>query len=334
MNRILFRADADPVVGTGDLSSLITLSAQFDRGRWESHFMVRRHAFAEGIVDSRGIERVLWLNPDISIEYEVVAVNRAVEEWGFAAVLFEITRDRLDSYRGLTSRAVKACICFDSNVPVDFDVIVNWDVNSSELFEGKKFEKAELLLGPQYVLLPVEFDPKRINERVHPETISSVLVAMGGADEHDLTGEACRALAGMNKDLSLRVVLGVGYRYEENLLETFRATRMRSLVERNVSDMFSRYMGCDFAVGTGGLTVSELAASRTRAAVVAAYKHQVARCEYFARLGAVRYLGFRRVDRVGLESAMAEPYTFVPYGFFRPHVVCEAVERALLRRGR
>lgn len=332
MRRILFRADADPAVGTGDLTSLAGLSALFDPDRWEPYFMCRRHAFAEGIVVSRGIERVLWLDQNLSTDDEVKALNRAVEDWNFAAVVFEITRNRLDSYLGLTDRVIKVCVCFDPHVPADFDVVVNWDVDGLGLFDGRKFPKAELLLGPRYVLLPVEFNPQRVRKRVYSEKISNVLVAMGGADEHDLTCAACRALIDLARGFSLRVVLGVGYREEATLLRTLRGACLKFAVERNVKDMFSRYLECDFAVGTGGLTLSELAATRTRAAIVAAYEHQISRCEYFSRLGTIRYLGFRKIEPTELEAAMAATYTFLPDGFFRPYAVVEAVERAVQRR--
>jgi spore coat polysaccharide biosynthesis predicted glycosyltransferase SpsG len=332
VRRILFRADADPAVGTGDLASLAGLAASFDPARYEAHFMVRRHAYAEGLAAARGLARVHWLAPDLDLAGEVAAVNQAVDGLGLAALVFEITRVPLDSYPAFTDRAVRACVCFDSRVPRDFDVVVDWDVSGPRAFAGLEFPRAELLLGPGYVLLPPHFDLERAArvERARPRR--RVLVAMGGADEHDLTARACAALAGLGRELELTVVLGPGYRQEERLRARLAASGLTHRVERNVPDMFARYLECDFAVGTGGLTVSELAATRTPAAVVAAYAHQVERCEFFAAMGAVRYLGFGALDPAALAAALDGDYTLAPVGFFRPQAVREAVERAIARR--
>ncbi len=331
-HRILFRADADPAVGTGDLASLAGLAASFDPVRYESHFMVRDHAFAQDLAAAKGLSRVLWLDPALDLAGEAAAVNAAVDELGLAALVFEITRVPLDSFPAFTDRAVRACVCFDARVPRDFDVVVNWDVTGPRAFAGLDFPRAELLLGPGYVLLPPHFDLERAARVQRAKPRRRILVAMGGADEHDLTARACAALAGLGQDLELAVVLGPGYRAEEGLRAQLAASGLPHRVERNVPDMFARYLDCDFAVGTGGLTVSELAATRTPAAVVAAYAHQVERCEYFAAMGAVRYLGFGAVDPAALAAALDGEYTLAPAGFFRPSAVREAVERAIARR--
>jgi len=330
--RILFRADADPAVGTGDLASLAGLAASFDPARYETHFMARRHAFARDLAAARGLARMHWLDPDLDLAAEVAALNRAVADLDLAALVFEITRVPLEAYAGLTDRPVRACVCFDARVPRDFDVVVNWDVSAPRLFSGLEFPRAELLLGPGCVLLPPGFDLERAARVRRARPRRRILVAMGGADEQDLTARVCAGLAGLGRDLALRVVLGPGYGHEARLRAKLAAAGLEHRVERNVTDMFSRYLECDFAVGTGGLTVSELAATGTPAAVAAAYDHQVERCEFFAAMGAVRYLGFRRADPGDLAAALDADLVPAPAGFFRPRAVQEAVERAIARR--
>jgi spore coat polysaccharide biosynthesis predicted glycosyltransferase SpsG len=60
--------------------------------------------------------------------------------------------------------------------------------------------------------------------------------------------------------------------------------------------MFREYLAADIAISAGGLTAYELIACRTPTMLIAVRRHQIHRCEYFARHKLVHYLGFKEFN--------------------------------------
>jgi len=125
---------------------------------------------------------------------------------------------------------------------------------------------------------------------------------MGGADELDFTSKVADAVA--DKKRELIIVVGAGYEKKEELANLLDKKNIRYDIKVNVQDMLSEYLACDFAIGAGGLTSSELVASHTPCAFIATYEHQIARCEYFDRNEWGKYLGFRGFNRIKLMNAV------------------------------
>ena len=57
--------------------------------------------------------------------------------------------------------------------------------------------------------------------------------------------------------------------------------------------MLDEYLSCNIGIGAGGLTSSEMVATRLSTILIATYKHQIARCKYFDKQGWAKYLGYR-----------------------------------------
>ena len=71
--------------------------------------------------------------------------------------------------------------------------------------------------------------------------------------------------------------------------------------------MFEEYLDCDVAIGSGGLTASELVATRTPSVLIATYEHQIERCRYFDSARNVKYIGYRQFDNQELMRSIAYP---------------------------
>lgn len=326
MKRILFRADAKPSIGTGDLVSLIQLSRYFEETGWEACFAIRATPAAEALLQKHGIRRVISIPERCSVADEIASLNRCIAEHEPDVLFFEITERPLRDYAGLTPGPLKACICFDNGVTPDWELVVNWDVDAARLYPPRLFPKTRFLLGPEYVVLPPSFDLGACARRSYKSKVENVLVAMGGADEHDFTSRVARAFLETPGDFSLHVVVGAGYERQAALAALLKGDRRGHRLSVNVPDMFPLYMEADLGVGAGGLTSSELVASRTPAALIAAYEHQVARCEHFAARGWARYWGFRRFSAEQIRRALAEPPAPPRDAAFRPRAIFEAVE--------
>ncbi|MDD5072691.1 MAG: hypothetical protein PHX64_02355 [Candidatus Omnitrophica bacterium] len=326
MKNIVFRADAKTCIGTGDLVSLIHLSRYFEKEGWRAHFIIRGYDLGLALAEKHALKNLSVIDPDSGIEEEVDNINRYIKKNGIDAAFFEITERPLADYRGITPEAIKACVCFDGAVPDDFDLVVNWDVSAEETFRGRAAGRARFLLGPQYVILPADFQFDRIRERKDKETVRTVLITLGGADEFDLTKKAVEALAGLDTSLELHIILGSGYRYRETLKRRLGDLALKYELKQNIASMFQEYMNCDLAISAGGLTAYELVCTRTPALLTAVYEHQVTRCEYFDKKRYARYMGFRTIDPVMVKEALRRSVAVDPGIFPRTDSIREAVD--------
>ncbi|MGA1823506.1 MAG: hypothetical protein ACMUIP_02500 [bacterium] len=293
LKRVLFRADANPKIGIGDLMSLIHLSYYFKTDGWETFFMIRSYTAGLRLAEQYGIVNCEIIDNNITIPEEVCAINKFVHEKNISLIFFEVTENRVSDYVGISSDVYKACVSFDGFILPDMDVVVDWDVEATRFFQPEKYSKTKFLLGPEYVILPFNFDFDRIKKRKYTNTPERLLICMGGADEFNLTCRVVNVLKKQKIKLQTTIVIGAGYAFRNELEDSLKNAAFPCEIKENISDMFEEYMKCDIAIGTGGLTSSELVATRTPALLIAAYEHQVARCKYFHKKGWVYYLGYR-----------------------------------------
>ena len=291
--KVLFRADAKPEIGIGDLMSLIHLSKYFEADGWTTFFMIRSYPAALKLVERYEIEHLKIIESSISIPEEVATINQFLLDNDIDLVFFEITENRLSDYTGITSDVYKACVSFDGYILPDMDLVVDWDVEAEKYFQPQKYPDTKFLLGPEYVILPFDFDMKRVAKRAFNIPPKRLLICMGGADEFNLTCKIVNALIEQKNKMHITIIIGSGYEYREELEHCLKNSELSFEIKENISNMFEEYMACDVAIGTGGLTSSELVATRTTAFLIAAYQHQEARCRYFDEKGWAIYLGNR-----------------------------------------
>lgn len=292
LKKVLFRADAKPSIGIGDLMSLIHLSEYFTASGWQTHFMIRGYEAGVSLSKTYELKRLHILSPYATIEEEVESINHYCRLNQIDLLFFEITERRLTEYSGLLNSVKKACVCFDGYISHDFNLVVDWDVESKKFFTPLDFKKTKFLLGPEFVILPIEFYlDSRISNRNHKLPAKTVLIAMGGADESNFTRILSEIISKKRPDLFLNIIVGSGYEYKDSLFESLSILSTNFSIKHNISNMIEEYISADIAIGAGGLTASELVASKTPCMLMATYKHQIARCQYFDTHGYAFYLG-------------------------------------------
>lgn len=305
MKKVLFRADARPTIGIGDLMSLIHLSKYFEDYGWETHFMIRGYDAGVKLTSKYNLKHLEILPSDISVMDEVDAINQYSIRKSIDMLFFEITERKLTEYQGLLSEVTKACVCFDGVILDDLNLVVDWDVAASKYFRPENYQDTIYLLGPKYVVLPKEFycDP-RIEQRKYNSKIRNVLIAMGGADEFNFTQKIAELLIERRPDLYLKIIIGSGYEFKQELEDRLSCFPSNYSIKHNITNMLEEYLLADLAIGAGGLISSELVASRTPALLLATCEHQVARCQYYATEGQVIYLGLRTFDEKSLLASL------------------------------
>jgi len=293
MPKILFRADAEKSIGTGDLMSLIYLSREFSKNSWESYFVVRDYREALNLIKGRKLENLYMLKSDDSLESEIDFIKRLCVREDLDCIFLEVTKNSLLEYRGLGDlRAIKACINFDGVISDDFDIVVNWCIDSTNILYNRHLRNnRKFILGFENVILPADLDWDRIENRTYNKGIEKILIAIGGVDEFNLTEKILLALAQKQHDYKVRVIAGPGYNGSKDFFDSVSARFKEFVFKENVESLFEDYLWADIAFSAGGLISSELVATHTPAILIATHRHQEKRCEYFANKGWAYYAG-------------------------------------------
>lgn len=311
MIRILLRADAYPAIGTGDLMSLVYFSRhpRVVAAGWECHFMVRDHRTARDLLADRNVPRVAVIPAGASSDEETAALAGHVAVHGIDAVLFEITGRRLDTFDLSGIDTVIGAVDFYHWIPKGIDLVINWDTGADRIYRREDFPGTDFFLGPEYVFLAPEFLSG--NRRWQPAESDRrpIVVAMGGADEFNLT---CRVLAALiprtTPSTPFTVIVGAGYAHLAELQTLVEETGASVTIKRNVIDMCGEFLGARHVFGAGGLTAYELVATGTPCSLVVCYEHQMDRCRSFADKGWARYLGHRSaLDPIALPPPEKTP---------------------------
>jgi spore coat polysaccharide biosynthesis predicted glycosyltransferase SpsG len=325
MKRILFRADAAPNIGIGDLMSLINISKYFDDDI-EKYFMIKNYQAAVDLVKKYAVQNCEILDLSMDIEQEIKLINNFIEKRKIDLVFFEITERKLSDYQTISSEVKKVAINFDGAIPNNLDLVIDWDVEANKYFDQMQFPQTKFLLGPKYVILPKEFYCNKIIS-IKDSTKKRIIVAMGGADEFDFTSKVVSSILGSKLDVELNIIVGSGYTHLENLNQILENSTMKYELKQNITNMLEEYLSCDIGIGAGGLTASEMVAIKISPILIATYEHQIARCVYFDKMGWAKYLGFREFDSEELINAIVDPIEISNKNIFDTKVIIDEIKK-------
>lgn len=325
MKKILFRADAKPSIGIGDLMSLINLSFYFDEREWESYFIIRSYKAGVELVKKYNLKNIFIIDENLSLDEEIKYINDFIKDNSIDIIFFEITERKLSNYIGIDS-IKKVAVNFDGHILNDLDLVIDWDVEAYKFFDTDKYPKTKFLLGAQYVILPKEFYSQKVQNRKLNYPAKKLLIAMGGADELNFTQKVVNSIIKSELDIELNIIVGAGYEHRDELEKTLKSSNLKFGIKQNIKNMLNEYLDADIAIGAGGLTSSELVASKTPAILIATYEHQVARCKYFGEQKFAKYLGFREFNEKELIEAIKNPIKIEKNNLFDTNAIVKEID--------
>jgi len=326
VKRVLFRADAAPHIGIGDLISLIHISKYFSE-EYEHYFIIREYKAGVDLVKKYNLNNCYIIDANCTLEDEVEYINNFVSKYNIDILFFEITERKLSEYIGITKEVKKIAVNFDGCILDDLDLVIDWDVEAYKYFSVNNYPNTKFLLGPKYVILPKEFYSNRVIHRVNSLIGKRVLIAMGGADELDLTAIVANTIINSNLKVELNIIVGSGYEYKSGLEDTLKKSGLKYSIKQNITNMLDEYLSCDIGIGAGGLISSELLATKVSPILIATYKHQIARCEYFHNMGWAKYLGYREFKNSDLIDAISNPVKPMIENIFETKVIIDEIEK-------
>jgi spore coat polysaccharide biosynthesis predicted glycosyltransferase SpsG len=157
--------------------------------------------------------------------------------------------------------------------------------------------------GPAYAILRSHFQQRHKEIRTEPRM---VLLSFGGADPQGLTLKAARALAGLESSVEVVAVAGPAFPYRREF-EALAASLGRKvpLINEAGGHIADLMLEADVVVGSGGMSVYEIAALGTPGIILGQNTREERRMRQFARGGTVVYLGLgTEVDEATLLAAV------------------------------
>jgi len=307
---LLFRVDADPVIGMGHLMRCLSI-ADAARERGSSCVFLTGEQAAETVA-ARGFRaEVLRIVPPF-VTAEIARIRQTLEETGAQAVIadsYAVTQEYLEALHAVCRGQGAALVYLDDIAAFAYpcDILINYNIFAPEWREN--YEKLyggalpQLLLGAEYAPLRAEFASEE--ERTIRENASDVLVSTGGADaEHmglALVREILRRPAGQSNP-TFHFVVGRMSRDAEQLRKTAEGSEKIRL-HFDVTDMASLMRSCDAAISASGSTLCELCATRTPALTYILADNQIAVAEGFSKRGVMRCCG--DIRELGAEKLAA-----------------------------
>ncbi|HEY7509219.1 MAG TPA: hypothetical protein VIG50_03155 [Vicinamibacteria bacterium] len=155
--------------------------------------------------------------------------------------------------------------------------------------------------GPAYAILREHFRGREKKVRDAPEL---VLLSFGGSDPQGLTLKAARALQALPPAVEMVAVAGPAFSYRREFESLARELPRRvPLINEAGGHIAELMLEADLVVGSGGMSVYELAALGTPGVVLGQNAREDKRMREFARHGTVAYLGLG--PEVGEEALLA-----------------------------
>jgi spore coat polysaccharide biosynthesis predicted glycosyltransferase SpsG len=172
--------------------------------------------------------------------------------------------------------------------------VMNQDRETPEGFYG----------GPAYAILREQFRGREKEVREAPRL---VLLSFGGSDPQGLTLKAARALQELDASVEVVAVAGPAFSFRREFEALARALPRRvPLINEAGGHIAELMLEADVMVGSGGMSVYEIAALGTPGIILGQNAREDGRMRDFAAHGTVEYLGLgTEVDEAVLAPAVA-----------------------------
>lgn len=274
----VFRADASQKIGSGHVMRCLTLANLLREEGWATYFICRDHPgqMSDTLKAAGHVVHLLdhqqstendlktqpgyshWLgssqadDADETIKFLkdlhpdwVVADHYALDyEWERAVAPY---CNHLMVIDDLANRKHHCDLILDQThgrTPADYSALVP--------------NEARILCGATYALLRPDFAAMRETSLRNKtrETVSHILISMGGSDPDNITQDILRILSDfpLPEECKVTVVVGAQSQYFDSLNEFARTLPFPCEILYNVSDMAALMASCDLAIGAAGST--------------------------------------------------------------------------------
>jgi len=273
--KVVFRTDASLQIGTGHVMRCLTLADALRERGAHCTFVCREHAgHLLELIKQRGYETKAlaldnanhplpsvpahagWLGTDWATDAEQTrqALCQQRVDW-LIVDHYSLDRTWEQAVRALCRHLMVIDDLADR--PHACDLLLDQNLGRTERDYAELLESdAKMLVGPKYALLRPEFAQLReysLIRRRKPQ-LKRLLVAMGGVDQSDATGQVLNLLktSELPEDLHITVVMGVHAPWLERVQRLAAAMPWSTQVLCGVNNMAHLMANSDLAIGAAG----------------------------------------------------------------------------------
>ncbi len=256
--RVLFRADANQVIGAGHVMRCLSLASALQaRGAQVCFVSLDLPVHLENVVRAQGHE--------VRRLPEAVRANELADAYATLDGEHSMTVCVVDHYH-LGQDWESEIMAFVPVLALDdlgrphasrWLLDQNYYADPQARYATGCPVHVQRLLGPSYALLRNEFAHARANARVRDGVVQHVLVFMGGMDAGNLTATALKAIdLGLSPNVKVTVIAGASH---PDLAGLRAWCDDRGLAELHVqvSDITPHLLAADIAIGAGGSSTWE-----------------------------------------------------------------------------
>ncbi|MED4877004.1 UDP-2,4-diacetamido-2,4,6-trideoxy-beta-L-altropyranose hydrolase [Anoxybacillus geothermalis] len=173
----------------------------------------------------------------------------------------------------------------------DFLLDQNLYLNYQERYKNLVPPECKQLLGPNYVLLREEFIEASHQSRIRNGEIHNILVFFGGTDPTNETVKALDALALLDNNIKVNVVVGSSNKRKDEIQE-YCDRYSNFFFHCQVSNMAELMNEADLAIGAGGTTTWERCYLGLPSITIIVADNQIELTDAVSQFGATINLGF------------------------------------------
>jgi spore coat polysaccharide biosynthesis predicted glycosyltransferase SpsG len=176
------------------------------------------------------------------------------------------------------------------DTPEDLDTAEHYEQVVISVMNQENVTVEGFLGGPTYAILREQFRDRTKQVRNEP---GLVLLSFGGSDPQGLTLKTARALQGLDPNIQVIAVAGPAFSWRKELKElTRQLLRPVAVIDEASGGHISELMlQADIMVGSGGMSVYEIAALGTPGIVMAQNAREDRRMREFSLHETIEYLG-------------------------------------------
>ncbi len=274
----------------------LSLADELKRWNMDVRFLCRAEAgnFSH-VIERRGFQ-VTTLPAGLSQERELESVHKMLSHEGRPADWILIDHYGLDKYyESEIRKAAKQVMVIDdlADRPHDCDVLLDQNHHPGQnRYRQLIPETCVSLLGTDYALLRPQFREARQAMARQYETVSRLLVFMGGADLHNDTGKVLRAWQMLKRsDIVTDVIIG-GCNPHAPAIQALAAQIPQVRCHGHVDNMAALMVQADIGVGAAGSTTWERCCVGLPGIVMIQAENQRAIAEHLETAGVVMNLGW------------------------------------------
>jgi spore coat polysaccharide biosynthesis predicted glycosyltransferase SpsG/CMP-N-acetylneuraminic acid synthetase len=281
--RILFRVDGNAQVGLGHVyRSLAIAEAIRESSRAEIAFLMPVE-YAEGarVASEHGYPVRLAAENKLHVWLD------QIRDFGPDILVNDVRRLDAEYLRELSHTGATTVNLVDT--PEDIESTERYEQTIVSVMAQQRETPESFYSGPAYAILREQFRGREKEVRERPKL---VLLSFGGSDPQGLTLRAAAALQAVPGDVEVVAVAGAAFSYRrewEALASTFQ--RRIPLINEAGGHIAELMLEADIVVGSGGMSVYEIAALGTPGVILGQNAYEDRRMRAFAEHGTIDYLG-------------------------------------------